>query len=227
MLTVGTGIYHAADAVEAVRTLLSGTAGPADAAARGRLRAFLEVPSRDPRDDAARRARLEELRAAQDIPRRVWIRCTARGSTAGTRSKTAQWYKSTIQRWRRSIASWRASSGPAAAARTFRSTLRVERMPGMTALAAGWLRQNRSATPRAARPARRGRLRSPARAPRPRACARRRSSGSGSRPRGTSSRAGREPVSAPSSNGTRTITPTRAASTAGKSASSGLWSKTL
>ena len=35
------------------------------------------------------------------------------------------------------------------------------------------------------------------------------------------------PVSAPSSNGTRTITPTFAASTAGKSSSSGLWSKTL
>jgi ribulose-phosphate 3-epimerase len=72
MLTVGTGIYHAADAVEAVRTLVSSTAGPADAVARGRLRAFLDVPSRDPRDDPARRARLEELRVAQDIPRRVW-----------------------------------------------------------------------------------------------------------------------------------------------------------
>jgi ribulose-phosphate 3-epimerase len=72
MLTVGTGIYHAASAVEAVRTLVSSTAGPGDAAARARLRAFLEVPSRDARDDAARRARLEELRVAQDIPRHVW-----------------------------------------------------------------------------------------------------------------------------------------------------------
>jgi len=50
MLTVGTGIYHAADAGEAVRTLVSSTAGPADAVARERLRAFLDVPSRDPRD---------------------------------------------------------------------------------------------------------------------------------------------------------------------------------
>jgi hypothetical protein len=35
------------------------------------------------------------------------------------------------------------------------------------------------------------------------------------------------PVSEPSSKGTRTITPTPAASTAGNSSSSGLWSKTL
>jgi ribulose-phosphate 3-epimerase len=48
MLTVGTGIYHAEDAGEAVRTLVSSTAGPADAMARERLRAFLDVPSRDP-----------------------------------------------------------------------------------------------------------------------------------------------------------------------------------
>ena len=72
MLTVGTGIYHAADPVEAVRTLAASTAGPADVAARSRLRAFLDTPSSMPRDDAARRARLEELRLAQDIPRRVW-----------------------------------------------------------------------------------------------------------------------------------------------------------
>jgi ribulose-phosphate 3-epimerase len=72
MLTVGTGIYHAPDMGEAVRTLVSSTAGPADAVARSRLRAFLDVPSGDPRDDAARRARLEELRVAQDIPTRVW-----------------------------------------------------------------------------------------------------------------------------------------------------------
>ena len=56
MLTVGTGIYHAADPVEAVRTLLASTAGPADTAARGRLHAFLEAPSRRPRNDAARRS---------------------------------------------------------------------------------------------------------------------------------------------------------------------------
>ncbi|MGZ4314249.1 MAG: ribulose-phosphate 3-epimerase [Gaiellaceae bacterium] len=72
MLTVGTGIYHAADPVEAVQTLTSSTAGPADAVARRRLHAFLDAPSRTPKDDAARRARLEELRVAQDIPRRVW-----------------------------------------------------------------------------------------------------------------------------------------------------------
>ena len=72
MLTVGTGIYQAADAAEAVRRLTSSTAGHADEVARDRLRGFLAVPSRRPRDDAARRARLEELRVAQDIPRRVW-----------------------------------------------------------------------------------------------------------------------------------------------------------
>jgi ribulose-phosphate 3-epimerase len=44
MLTVGTGIYHAADVMEAVRTLTSTTAGPADAAARTRLHAFLDAP---------------------------------------------------------------------------------------------------------------------------------------------------------------------------------------
>ncbi len=72
MLTVGTGIYHAANAVEAVRVLASATAGPADVVARSRLHSFLDRPSRRPRDDAARRARLEELRVAQDIPQRVW-----------------------------------------------------------------------------------------------------------------------------------------------------------
>jgi hypothetical protein len=35
------------------------------------------------------------------------------------------------------VVNWLSSSGPAEAARTFRSTLRVERMPGMTTLAAG------------------------------------------------------------------------------------------
>jgi ribulose-phosphate 3-epimerase len=72
MVTVGTGIYHAADPVEAVRTLASSTAGASDVAARHRLQAFLDVPSTTPRDDAARRARLEGLRVAQDIPQRVW-----------------------------------------------------------------------------------------------------------------------------------------------------------
>ena len=72
MLTVGTGIYHAADPAEAVRTLGLTTAGPADAVARSRLHAFLDAPSRMPKDDAARRARLEDLRLAQDIPQRVW-----------------------------------------------------------------------------------------------------------------------------------------------------------
>ena len=73
MLTVGTGIYRAADPVEAVRTLASSTAGPADRAARHPVQAFLDAPSRMlPKDDAARRARLEVRRLAQDIPRRVW-----------------------------------------------------------------------------------------------------------------------------------------------------------
>jgi ribulose-phosphate 3-epimerase len=72
MLTVGTGIYHAADPADAVRTLVSSTAGSSDALARNRLSDFLAMPSRDSGDDAARRARLEELRVAQDIPRRVW-----------------------------------------------------------------------------------------------------------------------------------------------------------
>lgn len=45
MLTVGTGIYHAADAAEAVRTLETATAGPADADARRRLHAFLDAPA--------------------------------------------------------------------------------------------------------------------------------------------------------------------------------------
>lgn len=45
MLTVGTGIYRAADAVQAVRTLETATAGPADAVARRRLQAFLDAPA--------------------------------------------------------------------------------------------------------------------------------------------------------------------------------------
>jgi ribulose-phosphate 3-epimerase len=72
MLTSGTGIYHAPDAAEAVATLRSSTAGPQDEAARGRLEPFLSMPSTHPIDDAGRRARLEELRAALDIPPEVW-----------------------------------------------------------------------------------------------------------------------------------------------------------
>jgi len=72
MLTVGTGIYHATEPVEAVRTLKSSTSGAADTLARSRLDRFLEMPSRHPRDDSARRARLEALRLAQDIPQSSW-----------------------------------------------------------------------------------------------------------------------------------------------------------
>jgi ribulose-phosphate 3-epimerase len=46
MLTSGTGIYHAADPAEAVRTLKAATRGEADDAARRRLEPFLSVPSR-------------------------------------------------------------------------------------------------------------------------------------------------------------------------------------
>ena len=72
MLTVGTGIYHAADVNEAVTTLRRSTQGPQDEDARARLRHFLSVPSSTPVDDAARRARLEELRETLDIPKNVW-----------------------------------------------------------------------------------------------------------------------------------------------------------
>ena len=72
MLTVGTGIYHAADPVQAVHTLIESTAGSTDDVSRERLRAFLAVPSATPKDDAGRRARLDALREAQDIPSRVW-----------------------------------------------------------------------------------------------------------------------------------------------------------
>jgi ribulose-phosphate 3-epimerase len=72
MLTIGTGIYHADDPAAAVRKAVSATVGPADSVARRRLQPFLDVPSREPADDAARRARLEELRAGLDIPRSVW-----------------------------------------------------------------------------------------------------------------------------------------------------------
>jgi ribulose-phosphate 3-epimerase len=46
MLTSGTGIYHAPDATEAVRTLLRTTRGEGDELARRRLEPFLAVPSR-------------------------------------------------------------------------------------------------------------------------------------------------------------------------------------
>lgn len=72
MLTVGTGIYHAADVDEAVRILHESTRGSQDEQARARLRHFLSVPSSMPVDDAARRSRLEALRVALDIPRNVW-----------------------------------------------------------------------------------------------------------------------------------------------------------
>jgi ribulose-phosphate 3-epimerase len=72
MLTVGTGIYQAPDADEAVRTLRDSTSGPLDERSRSRLRHFLSVPSSTPIDDAARRARLEQLRATLDIPKNVW-----------------------------------------------------------------------------------------------------------------------------------------------------------
>jgi ribulose-phosphate 3-epimerase len=72
MLTVGTGIYHAPDAAAAVLTLRSSTAGQPDLRARERLSDFLEVPSSNPVDDAARRGRLEALRSAQDIPKSSW-----------------------------------------------------------------------------------------------------------------------------------------------------------
>ena len=72
MLTVGTGIYHAADVDEAVRTLRDTTTGPADGRARARLHRFLSVPSTETVDGAARRARLDAARAALDIPKNVW-----------------------------------------------------------------------------------------------------------------------------------------------------------
>jgi ribulose-phosphate 3-epimerase len=72
MLTVGTGIYHAPDVDEAVRKLVESTQGPGDERSRERLRRFLSVPSSSPIDDAARRARLDELRSALDISKDVW-----------------------------------------------------------------------------------------------------------------------------------------------------------
>lgn len=72
MVTVGTGIYHAPDLEEAVRTLRETTAGPADGRARARLRRFLARPSVEPLDDTDRRARLDALRADLDIPTNVW-----------------------------------------------------------------------------------------------------------------------------------------------------------
>lgn len=72
MLIVGTGIYRADDVDEAVRLLHESTKGPRDEQARARLAHFLSVPSSAPVDDAARRARLDALRASLDIPRNVW-----------------------------------------------------------------------------------------------------------------------------------------------------------
>jgi ribulose-phosphate 3-epimerase len=76
MLTVGTGIYHAPDVEEAVRSLRETTRVGGDAA-RDRLRRFLSVPSSSPVDDESRRARLEGVRTSLDIPRRVWDPLTA------------------------------------------------------------------------------------------------------------------------------------------------------
>jgi ribulose-phosphate 3-epimerase len=77
MLTVGTGIYHAPDVGEAVRTLRDSTRA-GDAEARLRLRPFLSVPSSTPLDDAARRSRLDEIRAGLDIPTAIWDPATPR-----------------------------------------------------------------------------------------------------------------------------------------------------
>jgi ribulose-phosphate 3-epimerase len=71
MLTVGTGIYHAPDADEAVRTLRDSTRA-GDAEARSRLERFLSVPSSAPSDEDARRARLDALRRDLDIPTTAW-----------------------------------------------------------------------------------------------------------------------------------------------------------
>ncbi len=76
MLTVGTGIYHAPDVEEAVRTLRETTRVDGDAA-RDRLRRFLSVPSSSPVDDESRRARLDGVRSSLDIPKRVWDPLTA------------------------------------------------------------------------------------------------------------------------------------------------------
>jgi ribulose-phosphate 3-epimerase len=72
MLTSGTGIYHAPDAARAVATLRTATAGPDDEIARRRLEPYLSMPSSNPVDDAGRRARLDDLRDALDIPSSVW-----------------------------------------------------------------------------------------------------------------------------------------------------------
>lgn len=71
MLTVGTGIYHAPDAEEAVRTLRETTAGPGDERARARLQRFLARPSAR-EEDEGRLERLDAMRADLDIPTTVW-----------------------------------------------------------------------------------------------------------------------------------------------------------
>jgi ribulose-phosphate 3-epimerase len=78
MLTVGTGIYRAANVDEAVRTLRTSTEGAVDEEARVRLARFLDIPSSTPVDDAARRQRQEDRRIAQGIPRRSWDPLTSR-----------------------------------------------------------------------------------------------------------------------------------------------------
>lgn len=77
MLTVGTGIYHAPDADEAVTSLRESTRAHDDVA-RGRLGRFLAVPSSASVDDASRRARLDEVRRGLDIPRGVWDPLTSK-----------------------------------------------------------------------------------------------------------------------------------------------------
>jgi ribulose-phosphate 3-epimerase len=86
MLTVGTGIYHAPSAEEAVRTLHETTRGPRDERARSRLERFLAVPSALSVGDRARRERLDRLRERLDIPRRVWdpLRSSPRMGARGT-----------------------------------------------------------------------------------------------------------------------------------------------
>jgi ribulose-phosphate 3-epimerase len=77
MLTVGTGIYHAPDAGEAVRTLRDSTRA-GDDQARARLDRFLSIPSSTALDDASRRERLDEVRSGLDIPTKVWDPLTPR-----------------------------------------------------------------------------------------------------------------------------------------------------
>ncbi len=61
MLTVGTGIYHAPNRMEAVRRLKTGTAGAADAIGRSRGSMFLQRRERSHLDRARLSRRLREL----------------------------------------------------------------------------------------------------------------------------------------------------------------------